>query len=274
MEVLILLAISPLFFISMLWEYRRLRQEGSQDYNWKELACNLTLAGLHQSADLIATLLLMPFFLWLYQYRLFDIQMSLATVALAFLLQDFCYYWFHRASHHINWLWASHIVHHSSQHMNFTTAFRQSLTYPVSGMWIFWLPLILIGYPPATVVLIVSVNLGFQFFVHTRVIKRLGWLEHIFNTPSHHRVHHARNPEYIDKNFAGVLIIWDKLFGTFVPENDSTIIRYGVREDVTGWRPLQATFHHWQHIFSRALAPNQSLKSRLYCLFGPPANTR
>ncbi|MDO6581434.1 sterol desaturase family protein [Photobacterium sp. 2_MG-2023] len=274
MEVLILLAISPLFFISMLWEYRRLRQEGSQDYNWKELACNLTLAGLHQSADLIATLLLMPFFLWLYQYRLFDIQMSLATVALAFLLQDFCYYWFHRASHHINWLWASHIVHHSSQHMNFTTAFRQSLTYPVSGMWIFWLPLILIGYPPATVVLVVSVNLGFQFFVHTRVIKRLGWLEHIFNTPSHHRVHHARNPEYIDKNFAGVLIIWDKLFGTFVPENDSTIIRYGVREDVTGWRPLQATFHHWQHIFSRALAPNQSLKSRLYCLFGPPANTR
>ncbi|MCG2837224.1 sterol desaturase family protein [Photobacterium sp. WH77] len=274
MEVLILLAISPLFFISMLWEYRRLRQEGSQDYNWKELACNLTLAGLHQSADLIATLLLMPFFLWLYQYRLFDIQMSLATVALAFLLQDFCYYWFHRASHHINWLWASHIVHHSSQHMNFTTAFRQSLTYPVSGMWIFWLPLILIGYPPATVVLVVSVNLGFQFFVHTRVIKRLGWLEHIFNTPSHHRVHHARNPEYIDKNFAGVLILWDKLFGTFVPENDSTIIRYGVREDVTGWRPLQATFDHWQHIFSRALAPNQSLKSRLYCLFGPPANTR
>jgi len=274
MEMLILLAISPLFFISMLWEYKRLRREGNPDYNWKELACNLTLAGLHQSADLIATLLLMPFFLWLYQYRLFDIEMSLTTIALAFLLQDFCYYWFHRASHHINWLWASHIVHHSSQHMNFTTAFRQSLTYPVSGMWIFWLPLIVIGYPPATVVLVVSVNLGFQFFVHTRVIQRLGWLEHIFNTPSHHRVHHARNPEYIDKNFAGVLILWDKLFGTFVPENDSTVIRYGVREDFSGWRPIQATFHHWQHIFSCALAPNLTVKSRLLCLFGPPRHTR
>ncbi|MCM0149902.1 sterol desaturase family protein [Photobacterium galatheae] len=271
MEALILLAVSPLFFLVMVWEYRRLRRlQGSQDYHWKEVVCNLTLAGLHQTADVIATLLLMPFFLWLYQYRLFDFHLSFGTVALAFILQDFCYYWFHRASHHINWLWASHIVHHSSQHMNFTTAFRQSLTYPISGMWLFWLPLILIGYPPETVVLIVAINLAFQFFVHTRVIHRLGWLELIFNTPSHHRVHHARNPEYIDKNFAGVLIIWDKMFGTFVPENDDTVIRYGIREDFTGWHPVTATFHHWKHIFHRAMAPEQSVKSRFYRLFGPP----
>ncbi|GAB6260606.1 sterol desaturase family protein [Photobacterium sp. R1] len=270
MEALILLAVSPLFFLAMVWEYRRLRLHDNKDYHWKEVACNLTLAGLHQTADVIATLLLMPFFLWLYQYRIFEIHLSPATVALAFLLQDFCYYWFHRASHHINWLWASHIVHHSSQHMNFTTAFRQSLTYPLSGMWIFWLPLILIGYPPETVVLVVAINLAFQFFVHTRVIHRLGWLELIFNTPSHHRVHHARNPEYIDKNFAGVLIIWDKMFGTFVPENEHTLIRYGIQEDFAGWHPVTATFHHWKHIFSRAFAPEQSVRSRLYRLFGPP----
>ncbi|MDO6705917.1 sterol desaturase family protein [Photobacterium sp. 1_MG-2023] len=270
MEALILLAVSPIFFLVMLWEYRQLKQKGDSDYSKKELFCNLTLAGLHQTADLIATILLMPFFLWVYQFRLFDLTLSATTLLAAFLLQDFCYYWFHRASHHVNWLWASHIVHHSSQKMNFTTAFRQSLTYPISGMWLFWMPLILIGYPPETVVLVVGLNLGFQFFVHTRMIKRLGWLELMFNTPSHHRVHHARNPEYIDKNFAGVLIIWDKLFGTFVPENDQIVIRYGIREDFTGWHPLKATFHHWVHIFHAALAPNQSIRARFYRLFGPP----
>ncbi|WP_407333347.1 sterol desaturase family protein [Enterovibrio sp. 27052020O] len=270
-ESLTLLFLAPLFFICMVLEYRLLRKQGASDYSLKELVCNFSLAGLHQGADLIATLLLMPFFLWLYQYRVFDITMTPFTVFAAFILQDFCYYWFHRASHNVHWLWASHVAHHSSDQMNFTTAFRQSLTYPISGMWLFWTPLMFLGYPPETVILVVALNLGFQFFVHTRIVGKLGWIEYLFNTPSHHRVHHARNPEYIDRNFAGVLIIWDKLFGTYVEEKNNVKIDYGIPHPINSWNPFTATFHQWKTLFSLAFSPNSTpLRTRFAYLFGPP----
>ena len=125
-------------------------------------------------------------------------------------------------------MWASRVVHHSSERLNLSTAFRQSLTYPVSGMWLFWLPLAWIGFEPTAIVAVVAINLGFQFFVHTQAIGKLGWLEKVFNTPSHHRVHHARNAKYIDRNYAGVLIVWDKLFGTYVEEDDAVPCEYGI----------------------------------------------
>ncbi|PKF49005.1 sterol desaturase, partial [Enterovibrio nigricans] len=216
-------------------------------------------------------LLLMPFFLWLYQFRLLDISLTPFAFVTLFILQDFFYYWFHRASHHIHWLWASHIAHHSSEKMNFTTAFRQSLTYPISGMWLFWTPLIVIGFPPSSVVLIVALNLGFQFFVHTRIVKKLEWIETIFNTPSHHRVHHARNPEYIDRNFAGVLIIWDKGFGTFVEEKPDVVIDYGIPKQVNSWNPFVATFHQWRTMLGLALSAKPTpLNVRFRYLFGTP----
>jgi sterol desaturase/sphingolipid hydroxylase (fatty acid hydroxylase superfamily) len=144
---IILLALSLIFIIFISYEF--IKHRGY--YDIKDSLANTALALLHQGADAIALVLLMPFFYWLYEYRLFDIELSVITIFVAFLLQDFLYYWFHKASHHIHWLWAAHVVHHSSTKMNFTTAFRQSLMYPIAGIWVFWMPMILLGFEAATV---------------------------------------------------------------------------------------------------------------------------
>ncbi|WP_417669889.1 sterol desaturase family protein [Pseudoalteromonas tetraodonis] len=266
---IILLALSPIFLLFVGVEFIKLRRY----YDIKDSLANALLALLHQGADAIALLLLMPFFYWLYQLRLFDIELTLFTVLGAFLLQDFLYYWFHRASHHIHWLWAAHVVHHSSTKMNFTTAFRQSLMYPLAGMWLFWLPMILIGFEPVVVFAVVALNLAYQFFVHTQVVKKLGWFEALFNTPSHHRVHHAINNGYLDKNFAGVLIIWDKLFGTYVEEDENKPCKYGIIGQLNSNNPIKITFHQWQYLF-KSTYQAKGLKAKLNVLFGYPTSSQ
>ncbi len=249
---LILLLLSPVFLLCVLLEWRFAVIRRQPWYQWRDTLANAMLALLHQGADMLALLLLVPFFYWLHQFRVFDVELTPLNLLVAFILQDFLYYWFHRGSHHIRWLWASHVAHHSSRLMNFSTAFRQSLTYPLSGMWLFWLPMIVVGYDPMLVVAVVALNLAFQFFVHTQAIGRLGALELVFNTPSHHRVHHACNPLYIDRNFAGVLIIWDKLFGTFVAEQADEPCRYGITDDFDSTNPLTITFYEWRRIWQEA----------------------
>ena len=141
---IILIALSPIFLIFIAYEFLKHRQ----NYVIKDSLANTALALMHQGADAIALLFLMPIFYWLYEFRLLDIELSFLSLFFAFLLQDFLYYWFHRASHHIHWLWSAHVVHHSSTEMNFSTAFRQSIMYPITGMWLFWMPMILIGFDP------------------------------------------------------------------------------------------------------------------------------
>ena len=266
---IILLALSPIFLLFVGVEFIKFRRY----YAIKDSLANALLALLNQGADAIALLLLMPFFYWLYQFRLFDIELTLFTVLGAFLLQDFLYYWFHRASHHIHWLWAAHVVHHSSTKMNFTTAFRQSLMYPLAGMWLFWLPMILIGFEPVIVFAVVALNLAYQFFVHTQVVKKLGWFEALFNTPSHHRVHHAINNGYLDKNFAGVLIIWDKLFGTYVEEDENKPCKYGIIGQLNSNNPIKITFHQWLYLF-KSTYQAKGLKAKLNVLFGYPTSSQ
>jgi sterol desaturase/sphingolipid hydroxylase (fatty acid hydroxylase superfamily) len=188
---------------------------------------------------------------------------------LLFLAQDFLYYWFHRASHRVRWLWAAHSVHHSSTRMNLSTAFRQSLMYPLAGMWAFWLPLAWLGFAPQLVIGVVLLNLAFQFFVHTQAIPKLGWLEYVFNTPSIHRSHHARNPCYIDRNYAGVLVIWDRLFGSYVAERDDTPCDYGTLKPVNSYNPLWVSVVEWRDMLRETLAA-RSWRQRLTLLFGPP----
>lgn len=265
---IILLALSPLFLIFVCCEFIKFKRY----YDIKDSLANTVLALLHQGADAIALLLLMPLFNWLYDYRLFDIEVSVLSIAFAFLLQDFLYYWFHKASHHIHWLWAAHVVHHSSTKMNFTTAFRQSLMYPVAGMWVFWLPMILIGFEPLTVFSVVALNLAYQFFVHTQIVGKLGWFEKVFNTPSHHRVHHAINAGYLDKNFAGVLIIWDKLFGTFVEEDKSKPCKYGIIGQLNSNNPVVITFHQWEHLL-KSVYKASGIKAKCRVLFGYPTSS-
>ncbi|QHH17930.1 sterol desaturase [Vibrio parahaemolyticus] len=272
---LLLMALAPIFFLCIAAEYglgeRRGKLPDSAQYYLPEVACNFVLAGLHQAADILTGLLIAHFYLWMFDWRLFDIEMSVSTFLLLMLLQDFFYYWFHRASHRIRWMWAAHVVHHSSERMNFSTAFRQSLMYPLAGMWLFWLPLVIIGFDPKWVVFVVLLNLGLQFFVHTQLIRSLGPLEWVFNTPSHHRVHHGINRQYIDKNYAGVLIIWDRMFGTFEPEIET--VRYGISKPVNSFNPIKVTFAEWKDMFNEVRRPNLTWQQRWRCLFAPPSDS-
>ncbi|HCH5319904.1 TPA: sterol desaturase family protein [Vibrio parahaemolyticus] len=272
---LLLMALAPIFFLCIAAEYglgeRRGKLPDSAQYYLPEVACNFVLAGLHQAADILTGLLIAHFYLWIFDWRLFDIEMSVSAFLLLMLLQDFFYYWFHRASHRIRWMWAAHVVHHSSERMNFSTAFRQSLMYPLAGMWLFWLPLVIIGFDPKWVVFVVLLNLGLQFFVHTQLIRSLGPLEWVFNTPSHHRVHHGINRQYIDKNYAGVLIIWDRMFGTFEPEIET--VRYGISKPVNSFNPIKVTFAEWKDMFHEVRRPNLTWQQRWRCLFAPPSDS-
>ncbi|HHF2879242.1 MULTISPECIES: sterol desaturase family protein [Vibrio diabolicus subgroup] len=272
---LLLMILAPVFFLCMVAEYwfgqRRGRLPESATYYIPEVVCNFVLAGLHQATDILTGLLIAQLYLWWFDWRLFDIEMSVSAFLLLVVLQDFFYYWFHRASHRIRWMWAAHVVHHSSERMNFSTAFRQSLMYPLAGMWIFWLPLVIIGFDPKWVVFVVLFNLGLQFFVHTQSIRSLGWLEWVFNTPSHHRVHHGINRQYIDKNYAGVLIIWDRMFGTFEPEVET--VRYGISKPVNSFNPIRVTFAEWKDMFYDVTRPNLTWKQRWRCLFAPPSDS-
>ena len=264
---LILLGLSPIFLICVAIEFFKARQY----YSIKDSLNNAVLALLHQGSDAITLILLMPFFNWFHQFAVFDIPFSISSLLVGFLLQDFLYYWFHRASHNIHWFWLAHVVHHSSKHMNFTTAFRQSLLYPLVGMWLFWLPMILLGFAPAIVFAIVALNLAFQFFVHTQTIGNLGWLEKVFNTPTHHRIHHATNAPYIDKNYAGVLIIWDKLFGTFVEEDKNLTIRYGIVGPEPKGTPWSANFMQIKLLYGQVLKA-KGINKKLKVVFGYPSH--
>jgi sterol desaturase/sphingolipid hydroxylase (fatty acid hydroxylase superfamily) len=181
-------------------------------------------------------------YVFLYSHRIFEIGTGpLAWVALLFA-EDFTYYAWHRASHEVRFLWAAHENHHSSQHFNLSTALRQSWTTPLTvPLFYFWLPLF--GFRPEMLLTQISISLIYQYWIHTELIGRLGPLEWILNTPSHHRVHHGANVEYLDRNHAGIFIIWDRLFGTFEPERARVL--YGLTKNIDTFAPLRIAFHEW-----------------------------
>lgn len=183
------------------------------------------------------------------RFHIVDIPSDSAIASvICFLGVDMGYYWFHRMAHEINAFWAAHVVHHSSEEYNFTTALRQSV-FQVYTSWIFYLPLA-IFLPPQLFMYHKEINTIYQFWIHTRMITSLGPLEWILNTPSHHRVHHARNRRYIDKNYAGILIIWDRMFGTFEPENKDEPVYYGLVHSLGSFDPVWTQFHHVIHILT------------------------
>jgi len=163
---------------------------------------------------------------------------------------DFCFYVNHVLMHKVRWFWATHVTHHSSEHMNFSTALRQNFMHAFNGAWIlWWIPAALVGFDKDWVLLAIEGNLVYQFFLHTEQVKSLGWLEKWLNTPSHHRVHHGRNPEQIDTNFGGIFIVWDKLFGTFRAEQDAGEIIYGCsRMPEKPYNPVHLQLHEWRNM--------------------------
>ncbi len=204
-----------------------------------------------------------------YEYRLFEIPNAWWAVTLCFVLDDLRYYWWHRISHERRWFWASHVVHHSSQHYNLTTALRQTWTGQILGAVLFKTPLVFLGFHPAMVLFVGALNLLYQFWIHTELINRMGPFEWVFNTPSHHRVHHATNPKYLDANYAGTLIIWDRMFGTFVEEDAREKPRFGIIKNLGTFNPLVISFHEWIGI-AKDLLSAKSLNEALGYMFGPP----
>ena len=235
-----------LVLLEMIWAKRNRREA----YEPRDTLTSLAFGLGSTVAGLVTGGVVLSLSLWLYQFRIFDFGADWWLVwwawPLCFVLDDLGYYWFHRCAHRVRWFWAGHVNHHSSQHYNLSTALRQSWTSFFALSFIFRIPLTLLGFHPAMILFVGAFNLIYQFWIHTEVIGRMPrWFEAVMNTPSHHRVHHATNPLYLDRNYAGTFIIWDKLFGTFQREEESERIRYGIVRQLGSFNLLWAVFHEW-----------------------------
>ncbi|PKG97626.1 sterol desaturase family protein [Paraglaciecola sp. MB-3u-78] len=238
---LILYAV-PIFFLLIFIELFLEKNKGTDYYRVNDSINSLTAGVLSRMTGIVKQLFPLTIYIVAYEHlALFQMESSWWMWVTAFVLYDFCYYWNHRLGHEMNILWAAHVVHHSSEEYNLTTALRQSGSSFFS--WIFYLPMAILGFEPLVLITVGSLNLIYQFWVHTRHIPKLGWYEWVFVTPSNHRVHHAQNQIYIDRNYGGVFIIWDRLFGSFQEELEAEKPIYGIRKALKSWNPLWANVH-------------------------------
>ena len=266
------LLVLPIFVGIAALEGAYLQFVKHQDYDWKSYLASLGDAlGRLVLNRVVGFGLAGAVLFGVARLRLTDIPMNSAwSWAALFLAQDFCYYWLHRTDHRVRWLWATHAVHHSSNAYNFSAAYRLGWTSGLSGGFVFFAPLVWIGFPVTAVLAAVTLNLLYQFWLHTELVPRLGPLEWILNTPAHHRVHHARNPEYIDRNFGGVFIVFDRLFGTFAQERDENPCSYGLVHQITTYNPVTIALHGWSGLF-KDLRGVRNLRQAARSMFGPPA---
>lgn len=267
----IILYAIPFFILAMLLEFYVTIKMGIKTYEPKDAFSSIAMGLGNVFLGFGSKALVLLVFFWVYDsFRLLEIPIVWWSFVLLFFADDFAYYWFHRISHECRLFWASHVVHHSSKHYNLSTALRQTWS---GGFYtfIFWLWLPLLGFNPAMIMLQMSISLLYQFWIHTEAINKMPkWFEAIFNTPSHHRVHHGSNPIYLDRNHAGILIIWDKLFGTFQPELESERVNYGLVKNINTFNPIKIAFIEWVYMFKDAFSGNKSIKDRLQYLIKPP----
>jgi sterol desaturase/sphingolipid hydroxylase (fatty acid hydroxylase superfamily) len=231
--------------LEAIWRFR-----SGKGYDVKGAAASFGVAAGNFATKPLNAIIIGGTFVWLASLTPLKLPMDDWRVwALGFIGVEFCYYWFHRWSHLVRWMWASHAVHHTAQEMTFPAAIRLGWTGAISGGWICFAPLILLGFHPAMVATLLGFNLAFQFLLHTESVGRLGPLEWVFNTPSHHRVHHACNDDYLDKNFGGVLIVFDRMFGTFAEETREVPLRYGLTTGFSSRNPLEIALQEWGAMF-------------------------
>ena len=242
-------------------------------YPWKEMVSSVVIHVARLPLRLIAPLTIAPIALFLWSHRVFTIPLDSAWgLALLFLGTEFAYYWQHRLGHEVRWMWATHVVHHTPEHIHLASAFRIGVTEFLSGNWLFRLPLYLLGLNPVAVAGMMTINLFYQFWLHTDLIGRLGPVEWVFNTPSHHRVHHASNPEYLDRNYGGILIVWDRLFGTFATEGRDSRLVYGLVHPIGSLNPARLLFAEWIAM-GHDVASARNWRERWSQLFCRPANS-
>lgn len=261
----------PFFLLAMLLEFFVASAKNIKVYSTKDAFSSIAMGLGNVLIGFVNKLFVFAALYYVYQnFRIFTVPITWWSFIILIFLDDFSYYWFHRTSHENRFFWASHVVHHSSKHYNLSTALRQTWT---GGFYsfIFWLWLPLIGFHPGMIIFQMSISLLYQFWIHTELIQKMPkWIEFFFNTPSHHRVHHGSNPIYLDRNHAGILIIWDKLFGTFQPELESEKVKYGLVVNIKTFNPIVIAFNEWGALFKDLIIKNVSLRNRIKYLYKPP----
>jgi sterol desaturase/sphingolipid hydroxylase (fatty acid hydroxylase superfamily) len=257
----------PVFVLSIAAELGWAVVRGQEVYEKRDtLACLAMGLG-----NVIISAPLKFFWLWLYtlvwRHHLFELPPGAWwSWVLLVVADDFCYYWFHRCHHRVRLLWCTHVGHHSSERFNLAVALRQPWTESITAYW-FWLPLPLIGFHPVAVLAMQQISLIYQFWIHTEAVRGIGPLEWIMNTPSHHRVHHGTNPQYLDRNYGGIFIVWDRLFGSFEPEAER--VRYGLTKNIHTFNPFRIAFHEWAAMFREAWAA-KSWRGLRIAMVAPP----
>jgi sterol desaturase/sphingolipid hydroxylase (fatty acid hydroxylase superfamily) len=271
-EQLLILISTPTYIFIIGIEVLLSNYQHRKLYSWKDTATNLYLMLLNSGIDLLFRVIYIAILGYCYEHRWITFTHIFTYWFVLVLAEDFLYYWLHRFDHEIRLFWAVHATHHSSGHMNFTVGFRSSVFQPLYR-FVYFIPLALLGFKPLDIVFVYSATQIWGIFVHTEIIRKMGWLEYIFVTPSHHRVHHASNPKYLDKNLGMFLIIWDQLFGTFqseLPDEDYQPKKYGLTKPIGKETPVNLIFHEWKNIFHDISRPDIGLKEKWYYLFGPP----
>lgn len=259
----------PLFLFLMTIEYMVLRAQGRNLHRYNDTVNSLSMGMLLLTSDALLKATTFAAFIYLYQeFRVADFAVNdWVTWVVFFFGVDFCYYWFHRCAHEYNILWGAHVGHHQSEEYNLTTALRQS-AFQYAFSWVFYLPLAIAGCPPEVFLAQFAILKVYQFWLHTQTIKKIPILEGIFSTPSSHRVHHAKNPIYIDRNYGGTLVIWDRVFGSWQPELEEQPCHYGTTKPLDSLSPVKANLQHWSMLFRDTLTTG-SWKDKLALWFKP-----
>lgn len=260
----------PVFMATIVFEAWLAWRRGRAVYDVADAITSLHFGVLSQVSAAFTRLFSFGVYAWLYQFWHW---LSLPTDSVwvwlvALLLYDFLYYWVHRFGHEVNVMWAAHQVHHSSEYFNLSTALRQSAT-TVLWSWPFYLPMALLGVPPEVFVGVALIDLLYQYWVHTELVGKLGWFDRVFVSPSNHRVHHGQNDYCIDKNYGGILIVWDRLFGSFVEERDREPVIYGIRKPLASFNPVWGNCNVYAELL-RNWRRATTWRERLAALFGPP----
>lgn len=258
----------PFFVVTMLIEARLLRTRPDlAGYGSRDTRASLLMGAGNVVVDVVVAMVEIAILGWIWERAPLRLDASSwATRIGALVGVDFCYYWFHRLHHDVRILWAAHVNHHSSERYNLSTALRQSWTTPITGAAFYW-PLAFLGFAPWLIMAARAVDTLYQYWIHTELVGRLGPLEAVFNTASHHRVHHGTEVEYLDRNHGGILITWDRLFGTFEPERAP--VHYGLTTNIHTFDPVEIAFHEWKALF-RDVRRARSLREALGYVFAPP----
>jgi sterol desaturase/sphingolipid hydroxylase (fatty acid hydroxylase superfamily) len=271
-EQILILISTPIYIFIIGLEILLSNYQHRKLYTWKDTAVNLYLMMTNSGIDLLFRVIYIAILGYCYEHRWISFTHVFTYWFILVLAEDFLYYWLHRFDHEIRLFWAVHVTHHSSELMNFSVGFRSSVFQPLYR-FIYFIPLALLGFKPLDIVFVYSATQIWGIFVHTEIVRKMGWLEYILVTPSHHRVHHASNPKYLDKNLGMFLIIWDQLFGTFQPELPDEKYqpkKYGLTKPIGKETPVTLIFHEWKNIWKDISRSDISLKEKWFYLFGPP----